>query len=200
LGFDLIDGAKIRQRLRPVENGDGAKPAGPSRGWGSVSRAAPHRRAATRDVVADLDRARELGLRESGLAVVATGRVDGSVQASIVNAGVVDHPATGDQVVGFVVAKRGARKLINLRAHPYVAVVFRSGWEWVAVEGHAELAGPDDPLEGFEPADIVGLLRIIYAAAAGGSPEDWKALDDTMAAEGHTAVLVRPRRVYSNPA
>lgn len=150
--------------------------------------------------MADLDRARELGLRESGLAVVATSRVDGSVQASVVNAGVVHHPTTGEPVVGFVVAKRGARKLTNLRAHPYVAVVFRSGWEWVAVEGQSELAGPDDPLAALEPADIVGLLRIIYAAAAGGSPDDWKALDDTMEAEGHTAVLVRPQRVYSNPA
>ena len=150
--------------------------------------------------MADLDGARELGLRESGLAVVATRRVDGSVQASVVNAGVVDHPATGGPVVGFVVAKRGARKLTNLRAHPYVAVVFRSGWEWIAVEGHTELVGPDDPLEALEPADIARLLRVIYAAAAGGSPEDWSALDDTMAAEGHTAVLVRPQRVYSNPA
>jgi len=150
--------------------------------------------------VAYLDRARELGLRESGLAVVATSRGDGSVQASVVNAGVVDHPTTAEPVVGFVVARQRARKLTNLRAHPYVALVFRSGWEWVAVEGQAELAGPDDPLEGFDPADLVGLLRIIYAAAAGGSPEDWKALDDTMAAEGHTAVLVRPQRVYSNPA
>jgi PPOX class probable F420-dependent enzyme len=150
--------------------------------------------------VADLDRARELARREGGLAVVVTIRIEGSVQASVVNAGVVDHPATGEPVVGFVVAKRGARKLTNLRARPYLAVVFRSGWEWVAVEGRAELAGPDDPLEGLEAADISGVLRAVYAAAAGGSPEDWAALDDTMAAEGHTAVLVRPHRVYSNPA
>ena len=40
----------------------------------------------------------------------------------------------------------------------------------------------------------------VYAVAAGGKPEDWATLDHTMAAEGHTAVLVRPRRIYSNPA
>ena len=150
--------------------------------------------------MADLDGARELGLRESGLAVVATSRGDGSVQASVVNAGVVDHPTTAEPVVGFVVARQRARKLTNLRAHPYVTVVFRSGWEWVAVEGHAELAGPDDPPEGLEAADISAVLRVVYAAAAGGSPEDWAALDESMAAEAHTAVLVRPQRVYSNPA
>ena len=147
----------------------------------------------------NLERARELVRREAGLAIVATGRDDGSIQASVVNAGVLEHPATGQPVVGFVVAKRGARKLANLRARPFVTVVFRSGWEWVTVEGHAELAGPDDALEGIDGAEVAGLLRRVYAAAAGGRPEDWAALDETMATEGHTAVLVRPQRVYSNP-
>ena len=116
------------------------------------------------------------------------------------NAGVLEHPTTGDLVAGFVIARRGARKLTNLRARPNTTVVFRSGWDWVAVEGHADLAGPDDPLEGLDAAGIGSLLRAVYAAAAGGRPEDWAALDDTIAAEGHTAVLVRPHRVYSNPA
>jgi hypothetical protein len=35
-------------------------------------------------------------------------------------------------------------------------------------------------------------------ASVGGTEEEWAALDDSMAAEGHTAVLVRPVRVYSN--
>jgi PPOX class probable F420-dependent enzyme len=145
-----------------------------------------------------LDQARALGGRESGLAVVVTSRRDGSPQASVVNAGVVDHPITGGRVVGFVV-RGGARKLVNLRAHPRVTVVFRSGWEWVAVEGDAELAGPDDRIEGHDDVGVPGLLRTVYAAAVGGAPEDWSDLDPTMAAEGHTAVLVRPDRVYSNP-
>lgn len=78
--------------------------------------------------MADLDRARELGARESGLAVAVTSRADGSAQASVVNAGVLDHPVTGEPIVAFV-ARGGARKLANLRARPRVTVVFRSGWE-----------------------------------------------------------------------
>jgi PPOX class probable F420-dependent enzyme len=145
-----------------------------------------------------LERARELGMRESGLAVVVTTRADGSAQASVVNAGVLSHPVTRDPVVGFVV--RGhARKLVNLRMRPRATVVFRSGWEWVSVEGDAELAGPDDPLQDLEPGGLLRLLRDIYAAAIGGTHDDWAQLDEVMAAERHTAVLVRPARIYSNP-
>src|SRR5438552_18128250 len=153
---------------------------------------------ANREAVPALDRARELGARESGLAVAITSRSDGSPHASVVNAGVLDHPVTGEPVVGFV-ARGGARKLPNLRARPRVTVVFRSGWEWVAVEGDAELAGASDPLEGVELGDVPRLLRTVYAAAVGGSEDEWADLDAVMAAEGHTAVLVRPVRVYSNP-
>jgi PPOX class probable F420-dependent enzyme len=145
-----------------------------------------------------LERARDLGARESGLAVVVTTRADGSPQASVVNAGVLKHPVTGDLVVGFV-ARGGARKLASMRARPRVTVVFRSGWDWVAVEGDAELAGPDDQLEGSDSPDVSRLLREVYAAAVGGSQEEWTELDDVMAAEGHTAVLIRPTRAYSNP-
>jgi PPOX class probable F420-dependent enzyme len=145
-----------------------------------------------------LDRARELGARESGLAVVVTTRADGSPQASVVNAGVLDHPVTGESVAGFV-ARGGAKKLASMRVRPRVTVVFRSGWDWVAVEGDAELAGPDDVLERWESPDVSRLLREVYAAAVGGSQEDWTELDDVMAAERHTAVLIRPLRAYSNP-
>jgi len=30
-------------------------------------------------------------------------------------------------------------------------------------------------------------------------PDDWSHLDDAIEEEGHTAVLIRPTRVYSNP-
>lgn len=133
------------------------------------------------------------------MAVVVTLRSDGSAQASVVNAGVLHHPVTGKPVVGFV-ARGGARKLANLRARPRVTVVFRSGWEWVAVEGDADLAGPDDVLEGIEPRDVHRLLRDVYSAAVGGSPDDWSELDQVMATEAHTAVFVSPVRIYSNPS
>jgi hypothetical protein len=145
----------------------------------------------------DIDRARELGARESGLAIVVAQRRDGSPYASVVNAGVLEHPVTGEQVVGFV-ARGGTRKLPNLRRHPRLAVVFRSGREWVAVEGDAELAGPDDPLDGFDPDYVPRLLQTIYAQAVGGDPEEWRSLSAEMVGEKHTAVLVRPIRCYSS--
>ena len=86
-----------------------------------------------------------------------------------------------------------------MRVRPRVTVVFRSGWDWVSVEGDAELAGPDDVLNGWASPDVGRLLREVYAAAVGGSQEDWTELDDVMATERHTAVLIRPLRAYSNP-
>src|SRR3954463_9832012 len=68
------------------------------------------------------------------LCIVTTTRADATVQASLVNAGVLPHPATGVAVVGLV-ARGDARKLRHLRARPRMTVVARSGWEWAAVEG-----------------------------------------------------------------
>lgn len=123
-----------------------------------------------------LDRARELGRRESGLAVAVTIRADGSAHASVVNAGVLPHPLTGEPVVGFV-ARGEVKKLANIRARLRVTVVFRSGWEWVAVDGHADLAGPNDPLHGLDPGDVPRLLHSVDAAAVGGTEAEWAALD-----------------------
>ena len=44
-------------------------------------------------MVADLALVRRLGAADQGLAVAATTRTDGSVHTSLVNAGVLDHPA-----------------------------------------------------------------------------------------------------------
>jgi PPOX class probable F420-dependent enzyme len=135
---------------------------------------------------------------DHGLCVVSTARADGTVQSSVVNAGVLAHPVTGREVVGFVV--RGAtRKLVNLRARPYATVVVRVGWQWVGAEGPVELAGPDDPLEGLDPADGVRLLLRDVFTAAGGQHDDWAAYDRVMAEERRTAVLLTPGHVYSNP-
>ena len=90
-----------------------------------------------------LDDAVALASDESGLAVVSTLRADGTIQASLVNAGKLPHPATGTEVLAFVTY--GRVKLANLRARPQLAVTFRKGWQWATVEGSAELAGPDDP-------------------------------------------------------
>jgi PPOX class probable F420-dependent enzyme len=143
----------------------------------------------------DLSGFERLGSAEQYLAVVATTRADGSVQASVVNAGVVPHPLSGEQVVAFVTY--GRTKLANLRERPRLAVVFRSGWQWAAVEGSCEIVGPDDSLEGFDEADLPGLIRRIFTAA-GGTHDDWDAFDEVMATERRAAVLVHPERIYSN--
>src|SRR5436305_807542 len=90
-----------------------------------------------------LDDVMEIGRREHCLMVVSTARADGTIQSSLVNAGVLAHPVTGDPVVAFVTY--GATKLRNLRARPQVTLTARASWNWATVEGTAELIGPDDP-------------------------------------------------------
>jgi PPOX class probable F420-dependent enzyme len=134
--------------------------------------------------------------RDHGLCVVSTLRAAGTIQSSVVNAGVLDHPVIGGPVVGFTTRGRAA-KLVNLRARPRTTIVVRAGWEWVAVEGLAEIAGPDDPLPGFDPAGLPALLRQVFTAA-GGTHDDWPTYDRVMAEERRAAVLVSPERVYPN--
>jgi PPOX class probable F420-dependent enzyme len=133
---------------------------------------------------------------DHGLCVVSTLRPDSTIQASVVNAGVLDHPLTGRPVVAFV-AMGGSRKLANLRVHPRATVVARVGWEWAAAEGPVELIGPDDPVAGIDAERLRLLLRDIFTAA-GGVHDDWDTFDRVMARERRTAVLVTPQRVYSN--
>jgi PPOX class probable F420-dependent enzyme len=147
--------------------------------------------------VASIDYVRELARRDHGLAVVVTQRSEGSPQTSIANAGVLPHPVTGDAVVGLVV-RGDTQKHANLRRRTRATVVFRAGWEWVAVEGPVDLAGPDDPLPGLDADCVPRLLRDVFSAA-GGTHEDWDEYDRVMANERRLAVLVHPERVYSNP-
>lgn len=138
-----------------------------------------------------LQQAWSLAADESGLAVVATLRENGTIQSSLVNAGVIAHPSGNGQVLAFVTY--GKVKLANLRARPQVTTTFRTGWQWAAVEGTAELAGPGD----LEPERLRLLLREIFQAA-GGRHDDWAGYDRVMAEQGRTAVLITPSRVYSN--
>jgi PPOX class probable F420-dependent enzyme len=118
------------------------------------------------------------------------------VQASVVNAGVMAHPAHGTDVVVFV-ARGQSRKLANLRARPAVTVVASSGGAWVTVEGHAELIGPDDPQAAVDDQALRRLLRDAFRAA-GGDHDDWETYDRVMSEERRTVVIVTPTRVYSN--
>ena len=142
-----------------------------------------------------LDEAVALGREEHGLAVVSTSRADGTIQASVVNAGVLAHPATGEPVLAFVTY--GPVKLANLRSRPQLTATFRHGWAWATVEGRAQLAGPDDPQPWLDPEGLRLLLRAVFAAV-GGEHEDWAEYDRVMVEQRRTAVLVDPGRVYSN--
>jgi PPOX class probable F420-dependent enzyme len=146
--------------------------------------------------MSDLGDFTRISRADSGLCVVTTVRDDVTVQASVANAGVIDHPVTGKPVVG-VVAAGQSRKLRNLRRRPRTTLVTKSGWEWVAVEGPTELFGPDDPIVGLDGDALRLLLRAVFVAA-GGTHGDWDEYDRVMAAERRTAILVTPERVYSN--
>ncbi len=137
----------------------------------------------------------DIGRQDRFLAVVSTLRADATIQSSVVNAGVLSHPVSGEEVVVFVTA--GKAKLANLRDRPQVSITFRSGWQWATVEGRAEIIGPDDGHPDFDPERIRLLLRDVFSAA-GGTHDDWDAYDHAMAEERRAAVLVSVSRIYSN--
>jgi PPOX class probable F420-dependent enzyme len=142
-----------------------------------------------------LETAWELSRGDRGLAIVSTLRADGTIQSSLVNTGIIDHPQTGRRVLAFVTY--GPVKLANLRARPQLAVAFRDGWRYATVEGRAELAGPADPRPWLDPERLRRLLREIFQAA-GGTHDDWDEYDRVMAEQRRTAVLIEPGRVYGS--
>src|SRR6516164_3870632 len=143
-----------------------------------------------------LDDAVALAKGESGLAVVSTVRADGTVQASMVNVGLLPHPASGEPALAFTTY--GKVKLANLRARPQLAATFKNGWMWATVEGAAELGGPDDPAPWLPDSEALRLLLREVFTAAGGTHDNWDEYDRVMAEQRRTVVLVTPARVYSN--
>ena len=139
-----------------------------------------------------VEQAWELSRGESGLAVVSTLRADQTIQSSLVNTGIITR---GEPVLAFVTY--GKVKLGNLRARPQLTVTFRNGWQWAAVEGRAELIGPDDPDPGVDAEALRLLLRDIFSSA-GGTHDDWDEYDRVMRDQRRTAVLIAPSRVYAN--
>jgi PPOX class probable F420-dependent enzyme len=147
-----------------------------------------------------LEAVAELAREEHGLAVISTLRADGSIQSSVVNAAVMAHPLTPGNpgspehlVVGFVTY--GKVKLANLRARPQLTATFRSAWRWAAVEGSAEIVGPDDPRPGVDSERLRVLLREVFQAAGGGH-EDWQEYDRVMREQRRAAVFLTPARSY----
>jgi hypothetical protein len=143
----------------------------------------------------NLDHVRSLA-RQDSLAVAATARPDGTVHASLVNAGVIEDPVVGLPCIGFV-AHGSSRKLAHMRNSGRATVVFRNGADWVAVEGPVRLLGPDDPIEGLGAGQLAMLLRGVFVAA-GGTHQDWDEFDRVMQADRRTAVLIMPERISAN--
>jgi PPOX class probable F420-dependent enzyme len=143
-----------------------------------------------------LNEAVALAASDSGLAVISTVRADGTVQASLVNVGLLPHPANGQPSLGFTTY--GKVKLANLRARPQLAITFRNGWQWATVEGRAELAGPADTQPWLADNDQLRLLLREVFTAAGGTHDNWDEYDRVMAEERRAVVLIEPTRVYSN--
>jgi PPOX class probable F420-dependent enzyme len=141
-----------------------------------------------------LQEAVALAEADKGLAVVSTLRADATIQSTIVDAGIIDHPESGETVLAFVSA--GKVRQANLRARPQISATFRSGWRYATVEGRADIAGPDDPQPWLRPEALRLLLRDIFTAA-GGSHDDWADYDRTMLTERRAPVLIRPTRIYS---
>jgi len=144
--------------------------------------------------MADLADFEALVPQDHGLVVMTVMGPDGRMRPSVVNAGVIDHPITGSRVVAVVIHGK-ARKLAHLRARPRASAVLRAGWRWAGVEGTAEIAGPDDPMDGIGPERLKLLLREIFTAG-GGTHEDFDEYDRVMAAERRAAVLISPERVF----
>jgi hypothetical protein len=135
----------------------------------------------------------EVAAQDHGLCVLSLLRPSGTVAASVVNAGVLAHPLTGEPAVGLVA--RGLRKLEHLRANPRATIVARAGWRWAAVEGSVDIFGPDDPHLEIDPETLRIILRKVFVAA-GGTHDDWDGYDSTLAEERSAAVMITPVRTY----
>ncbi|MDA8370320.1 MAG: pyridoxamine 5'-phosphate oxidase family protein [Nocardiopsaceae bacterium] len=140
------------------------------------------------DVQATIDKGGHLG-------VVSTVRADGSIQSSIVAAGIAVHPVTGERVLAFTTTPDSV-KLRILRKRPKTTIVFQPDFHWASVEGEADLVGYDDPFAGVDADGLRRLLRDVFTAA-GGTHDDWDAYDRAMAEQRRTAVLIRPTRVFA---
>lgn len=133
---------------------------------------------------------------EVHVAVLATTRHDGSVHASLVSSGAMDHPLRSGLAVAAVVAG-GARKLGHLRSSGRAAATFVNGFDWVSVEGPVTIIGPDDASDILPAAELPLLLRRVFQAS-GGTHDDWSEYDRVMAEQRRAAVFIQPERILRN--
>lgn len=146
---------------------------------------------------AKIDLVKELVKADGGWAVLPTARPDGTIQSSIVTATFMSHPLTGEPSVAFL-CRGETVKIRNMRRHPRATITFRGGSRWVTVEGQLSLIGPDDPADGFNPADLPDMLRSIQVALRGGH-DDWATFDQNMREQRRAGAFISLDRVYTNP-
>ena len=145
--------------------------------------------------MADLTDIARLAAGDHHLAMFTVARPDGTVHASVVNAGVMDDPVDGSAGVAAVIGG-GTRKLDLLRTAGRATLVCKVGGDWAAVAGPVRLVGPDDGAD--LGLDVSALIRSVFEAA-GGTHGDWAEFDRVMAADRRCAVFVRADAVTSNP-
>jgi hypothetical protein len=144
--------------------------------------------------MADLAHAVRLAAADRYLAVFAVGRPDGTVHASVVNAGPLADPVDGTLGMAAVIAG-ASRKLALLRQAGRATLVCKEGWDWAAVSGAVRLIGPDDGAE--HGLDVPATLRSVFQAA-GGTHDDWDEFDRVMASERRCAVFVHADAITTN--
>ena len=116
----------------------------------------------------------------------------------MVNAGVIDHPVTGQPVAAFV-GRPATRKIAHLRENPRPPCCGAPGGRGSPPRAPSSWSGPTTTLEGLARDDLPALLAHVYSAAGGGEHDDWAEYDRVMAAERRMAVLLTPTRIYVNP-
>jgi PPOX class probable F420-dependent enzyme len=124
-------------------------------------------------------------LKQQPYAVVSTIRPSGTVQSTLVNAGLYEDG------VGLTTVGR-SQKERNLKRNPSCTVTIHHGPSWITVEGKARVRSWDDT----DPETMRRLLREIYVAA-GGTHDDWEAYDRAMREERRAAVVIVPERIYA---
>jgi PPOX class probable F420-dependent enzyme len=143
--------------------------------------------------MADLAFVEGIAAGDHHLAVLTTTKADGSVHASVVNAGITTDPVDDSPAIGLV-ALGDSLKLKLLRRSGRATLVFKDGYQWAAVSGPTRLIGPDDLNPDLNAPEVI---RSVYRAA-GGDHEDWEEFDRVMAADRRCAVFVRVETITSN--
>lgn len=145
---------------------------------------------------------RTLTSTAGGLMVFASA-AEGRVPASLINAGLVQHPASRRPCLAHV-AFGNARRAARLAIAPQASLTTHHGRKWLTAEGMAQVIhGPwdersadDDPALRLDEAGFAQLLRTIYREAGGGEHPDWEDYDHAMRRELRVVVLVEIERLY----